>query len=203
MHMFSADQQINASDSQNNGKQDNSRCRCIGGIAAAVSVQHIVYVAHDGIHLRRIQVCAEKCHCVAVGLECPDKSRDDQIDQGGRDHGQRDSEKDPKARGAVHLCGIIIGLVHRRQRAGQDQDLKGHDHPDGIKAQHEHFRRIGSVNEVDGASAELVDDQVYKSVRVGSLLKQDHEHKAHGQGVCHVGQKEDGLEQFLQGLDGA
>ena len=51
MDMFFADQQIDAGDSQDDGEQQDRRRGSIGRIAAAVTVEHIVDVADNGIHL--------------------------------------------------------------------------------------------------------------------------------------------------------
>ena len=65
--------------------------------------------------------------------------------------------KNTEGRSAVHLCRIVVHGVHTGESTGQDQDLKGHNDPDGVKAQHEHFRPVGSVDEIHGATAEKLD----------------------------------------------
>ena len=37
-------------DGKDDGKQDQCRCRRIGGIASAFTVKHVVDIAHNGIH---------------------------------------------------------------------------------------------------------------------------------------------------------
>ena len=74
--MLPADEQVDAGDGQHDGKQDDGRRRRVGGVAAAVAVQHIVDIAHDGVHLRRVQIHTEQCHRIAVGLERTDETGD-------------------------------------------------------------------------------------------------------------------------------
>ena len=201
--MFPAHQQIDTGDGEYNCKQDDSRRGRIGGIAAAVAVQHVVHIAHDGIHLGSIQIGPKQSNRVAVCLECADEAGDDQIEDHGRDHGNRNLSEDPKTAGAVHFRRIVVHLVHAGQSACEDQDLEGHYNPHGIETQHKHFCPVRAVNEVNGAAAEQVDQEIHHSVGVRRLLKQDHKYQAYGQGVCHIGQEVHGLEQIPQRLDGA
>ena len=78
MHMLAADHQIDAGYGQNDGKQDDGSSGRVRGVAAA-GVEHIVNIAHDGIHLRRIQLCAEQGNRVAICFESADKAGDHQI----------------------------------------------------------------------------------------------------------------------------
>ena len=48
-------------------------------------------------------------------------------------------------------------------------------------------------------AAKPVEHQIHQAVGVFRALEQHHEHQAHGQGVGHIGQKVDGLEQLLAG----
>lgn len=79
IYMLFADQQINAGNGQNNGKQDDGGCRRIGRIATAVTVKHVVNIADDGVHFSGIQIGTEQRNGITVGLECTDESGDDQI----------------------------------------------------------------------------------------------------------------------------
>lgn len=203
VYMLPADEQVDTGDGQDDGEQQDRRRRCVGGITAAVAVQHVVDITHNGIHFRRIQVCAEQCHRVAVCLKGADESRDDQVEDGGRDHRQGDLSENTEPGGAVHSGGVIIYLIDGSQGAGQDQDLKRHDHPDRVEAQDKHFRPVGTVNEVHGTASEPVDQQIDQAVRVGCLLEQDHKYQSHSQSVGDIGQEVDRLEQFLQWPDGA
>ena len=203
MDMLFADQQVDTGDGQDDGEQQD-RCRgSVGRISAAVTVEHIVDVAHDGIHLRGIQVRTEECHSITVGLECADETGDDQVEHHGGDHGQRDFRKHPETGGAVHTGCIVVHGIHTGQGTGQDQNLKRHNDPDRVKTQHEHFRPVGSVDEVHGTAAEKLNQQVDQTVGVGSLLEQDHEDQTHGQRIGYVRQEKYGLEQIPQRLDGA
>ena len=83
MNVFPAHQQIDTGDGENDGKQNNCRRGCIGRISAAVAVQHVVHIAHDGIHLGGVQIGSEQSNRVTVCLECADEAGDDQIE----DHG--------------------------------------------------------------------------------------------------------------------
>ena len=96
-------------------------------------------------------------HGITVGFECADKAGDDQVEYHGGDHGQCDLREHPETGSAVHSCCIVVHGVHTGESTGQDQDLKGHNDPDGVKAQHEHFRPVGSVDEIHGAAAEKLD----------------------------------------------
>ena len=60
MYILLADNQVNACNCQHDGEENNRRCRSEGRIAARIAVEHIVDIAYDGVHLSRIQVCAEK-----------------------------------------------------------------------------------------------------------------------------------------------
>lgn len=200
--MLLADQQIDAGDGQDDGKQQDRRCGSIGGISAAVTVEHIVDVADNGIHLCSIQVRAEECHSITVGLERADKTGDDQVEYHGGDHGQCELREHPETGRAVHSCRIVVHGIHAGQSAGQDQDLKWHNDPDGVKTQYEHFRPVGTVNEIHGAAAEKLDQQIDQTVGVRSLLEKDHKDQTYGQSVGHVGQEKYGLEQIPQRLDG-
>ena len=155
--MLFADQQIDAGDGQDDGKQQDRRSGSIGRISATVAVEHVVDVAHDGVHPGGIQIGAEQGDCVGVGLERTDEARDDQIEDHGGDHGQCDLREHPETGSAVHSCRIVVHGVHTGESTGQDQNLKRHNDPDGVKAQHEHFRPVGPVDEIHGAAAEKLD----------------------------------------------
>ncbi len=99
----------------------------------------------------------------------------------------------PDAGGAVHPGRLVVVLVDRGQGAGEHQDLKGHDHPDGIKAQDEHLGPVGTVDKVNGFSAEKPDHQIDQSVGVLRLLEKDHKHQPYRQSVGHIGQEVYGL----------
>lgn len=202
MHMLFAGEQIDACDGQYDQKQKDSRRGGVGRITAAVPVEHVVDVAHDSVHLRRVQVGAEQGHHVAVGFERSDKPCDDQIEHHGGDHRQRDLPESPPSGSAVHFGGLVIILVDGGEGACQNQDFEGHDHPDRIKAEHKHFRPVGARDKVHRLPAEETDDQVDKTVAVGRFLKQNHEHKPHRQRVGHIGQKIYGLKELPECPDG-
>ena len=203
MHMLFAHKQIDACDGQDDGKQDDSRRRCVGGIAAAVPVEHVVYIAYDGVHAGRVQIGAKQRHRVAVGFKRADKSRDDQIEEHGGNHGQGDPEKYAGPSGAVHSRGVVADWVYTGERTCQNKNFKGHDDPDSIKAEHEHFRPVGAFDEVHGAAAEAPDQEIDQSVGVGCFFKENHKHQTHRQRVSYIGQEKNRLKQFLQGLNGA
>ena len=96
MHVLLAHQQINGGNCQHDGKQYDGGCRCIRRISAAVTVEHIVYIAHYGVHLCRIQIRSEQSYRIAVSLKCPDETGDHQIEKCGRDHGQGNFSKYPE-----------------------------------------------------------------------------------------------------------
>lgn len=79
MNVFFAHQQIDAGNGKDDGKQYNGRRRRVGGEAAAVAVEHVVDVAHNGVHARRIQIRAEQRHRITVRLERADEAGDYQI----------------------------------------------------------------------------------------------------------------------------
>ncbi len=95
---LAGDKQVDAGDGQHNDEQDDGRRRGVRGIAAAVAVEHVVDIAHNGVHPRGVQIRAEKGHRVAVGLESADKAGDHQVDDHGGDHGQGDAGKECRMR---------------------------------------------------------------------------------------------------------
>ena len=111
--------------------------------------------------------------------------------------------KHPETGSAVHSCRIVVHGVHTGESTGQDQDLKRHNDPDGVKTQHEHFRPVGSVDEIHGAAAEKLDQQIDQTVGVRSLFEKNHEDQTDRQSIGHVGQEKYGLEQIPQRFDGA
>ena len=201
MHVLPAHHQVDDGDGQNDEEEDQCRRAGVGRIPARIAVEHVIHVTHDGVHAGHVQVRAEDGDLIRVRLEGPDEARDDQIEDHGGDHGEGDAPEDAALRGAVDLRGIVIILLDRSERAGQDQDLEGHDHPDGVQAHHQHLGPVGSVDEVDRLAAEGVDEEVDHAVGIGGLFKQDHEHEADGQRVRDVRQKIDGLVELPQGLD--
>ena len=52
-------------------------------------------------------------------------------------------------------------------------------------------------------TAEELDQHVHKTIGIGGLLEQDHEHQTHCQGIGDVGQEVNRLEELAQLLDGA
>ena len=80
MHVFPADHQIHAGDGQHDGKQNQRRRGGEGRIAPAVAVQHIIHIAHDGVHPGGVQIRAEEGNGVAVGFERADKPGNDHLD---------------------------------------------------------------------------------------------------------------------------
>ena len=203
MYIFPADHQVDAGDGQHDGKQDHSCGRGEGGVAAAVAIEHIVDVAHDGVHPCGVQIRAKQSHGIAVRFECTDEARDDQIEQRRGDHGQGDPGEDTHLGGAVDPGSIVVVLVNGCQRTGEDQHLEGHDHPDGIEAQHEHLCPVRTIDEVHGTCAEPREHQIDQTVGIGGALEQDHEHQSYCQGVGHIGKEVNSLEQVPQGFDGA
>ena len=199
--MLAADQKIDDRDGQHDQKQHHRSRRRIGGVAAGIAVEHVVDIANQRVHFGRVQVGAENGNRIGVGLESTDKAGDHQVKYRGRDHGQRDPGKHPPFGGAVHGGGIVEILPHRCQSTGQHQNFKGHDHPDRIKAQHEHLRPVGAVYKVHRTYPEPGEQQVYEAVGIGRLLEQQHKYQTHRQGVCHIGQEEDGLIKLSQRLD--
>ena len=94
--MFLARQQVNHRNGQHDHKQHHRRRGGIGRIAACVAVEHIVHITYDGVHPGGIEIRAEQRHRVGIRLKCADKAGDDQIKQGGGDHGQGDPGEDPE-----------------------------------------------------------------------------------------------------------
>ena len=203
MDVFFADQQVDTGDGQNDGEQKDRRRGSVGRISAAVAVEHIVDVAHDGIHLRGIQVRAEERHSITVGFECADETGDDQVEHHGGDHRQRNLRKHPETGSAVHTGCIVIHGIHAGQSTGQNQNLKWHYDPDGVKTQDEHLCPVGAVDEIHGTAAEKLNEQIDQTIGVGSLLEQNHEDQTHSQSIGYVGQEKYGLEQIPQRFDGA
>ena len=118
MNVLFAYQQIDAGDCEHNDKQDDCRCGCVGRVAAGVAVEHVVDIAHNGVHARCIQVRPKECHRVGVGFKSADKAGDNQVKDHRGDHRQCDAVKDAPAPGAIHARGIVIILVHRGECAG-------------------------------------------------------------------------------------
>ena len=94
-------------------------------------------------------------------------------------------------------------MEEQLQSTGQDQNLKRHNDPDGVKAQHEHFRPVGSVDEIHGAAAEKLNQQIDQTVGVRGLFEKNHEDQTDRQSIGHIGQEKYGLEQIPQRFDGA
>ena len=120
--MLLADQQVNTGDGQHDGEQDDGGSRSIGRITAGVAVEHIVDITNDGIHFSRIQIGAKEGNRIGICLERADEAGDDEIKQGGGDHGQGDLREDSPFGSAVHLGGIVVGLIHRSKSAPVDFD---------------------------------------------------------------------------------
>ena len=164
MHVLFAYKQVDAGDGEHNDEQENGGSRCVGRITAAVSVEHVIDIADDCVHARCVQICTEKCDRIAVGFESADESGNDQIKNGGRDHRKRDAQKNSSFRGTVNPGSIVIVLIHGCKGACQKQHLEWHDNPDRIKAQYKHFGPVWSVNEINRAAAEPVDEQIDHAV---------------------------------------
>ena len=79
MNVLFADQQIDNGDGQDYHEQNDSRRRGKGGISSAVSVEHIVDVADDGIHLGDVELSTEERDGIAVRLERAYESRDNEV----------------------------------------------------------------------------------------------------------------------------
>ena len=58
-------------------------------------------------------------------------------------------------------------------------------------------------HEINGPGSEPAEDQVGETVSVGGLLEEDHKDQTHCQGVGHIRQEIDSLEQIPQLLNGA
>ena len=77
MNVLLADQKVYAGYGQYDEEEDYGGGRGVGRESSAVTVEHILDIADDGVHLGGVEVCAEKGDRVAVRLECADKSGDD------------------------------------------------------------------------------------------------------------------------------
>ena len=203
MDVLPAHQQVDAGDGQHDGEQNDGCRRCKGRIAAGVTVQHVVDIAHHGVHLGGVQVGAEQGHRVAVRLECADEAGDDQIEDHGGDHGQGDAGEDAPAGRAVHAGGVVVVLLHRGQRTGEDQDLEGQHYPHGVEAQDEHLSPVRPIDKIHAGAAEPVEHHIYQPIGVGGLFEQNHENQTHRQRIGDVGQEIHRLEQAPQLFDGA
>ena len=203
MDVLFAHQQVDAGDGQHDGKQKNGRGGGVGGIAAGIAVEHIIDIAHNGIHACGVQVRAEQGHGIGIGLEGPDEAGDHQVEKAGGDHGQGDAPENPAFGCSVHPGGVAVGLVYGGQGRGENQNLEGHDDPHGVKAQYQHLRPVWPREKVHAGKAQGVQKHIHKTVGIGGLPEEDHEHQAHGQGIGHIGQEENGLEQLPQLLNGA
>ena len=81
--MFAAHQEIYDRDGEHDDKQQHGRGRCIGRISAAVAVEHVIDIADDGVHTRRIEVYAKDGNCVTVRLKGTYEAGDHKVE----DHG--------------------------------------------------------------------------------------------------------------------
>ena len=203
MDVLSADQKIDTGDGQHDGEQDDSRGRCVAGIATGGAVEHIVDIAYNGVHFRGIQVGAEQGHCIGIGLERTDETGDDQVKKSRGDHGQGNFGEYPQPGGAVHLGCVIVGLVYGGQRRGQNQNFEWHDYPNGIEAQYKHLCPVRAAAKVNGTCAEPAKDQICQTVGIGGLLEENHKYQTHCQRVCDIGQEVDRLKGIPKLLDRA
>ena len=64
MYMLFADEQVYHSYRQHYREEYERRGRGVGRISSAVVVQHIVHVSDDCVHVRRVEIGAEKRHGV-------------------------------------------------------------------------------------------------------------------------------------------
>ena len=201
MNVLLADHQVDARDRKHDDKEQYRRRGCIGRESAAVTVEHIVNVADDGIHLRGIKIDAEERDRIAVRLERADKARDYEVKERGRDHRKRDLREHTPLCCAVNEGGVIIILIDRGKRARQNQNLEGHNDPNGVEAEDQHLCPIRSVNKIHRLTAEEVDQHVHHTVRVRRFLEEDHKNETDREGVGNVRQKIDGLEELAERLD--
>jgi len=65
MHAFFAYDKIYAGYRKNNSEKYYCCCRCKRRITAAVSVQHIVYIADNRVHFRCVKISAKECDRIA------------------------------------------------------------------------------------------------------------------------------------------
>ena len=154
MDVFLTYGKIYASNGKDDYKQNYCRGRCIGGETAAVTVELVIYVTNDGVHLSGVEVCSENRNCITVSFECSDKSRNNEIGNNWRYHGQSNFVKGSEFRRTVDLGGVIVILLYRSKCACENEDLEGQNHPNCIEAKNEHFCGIRTVDEIHGSNIE-------------------------------------------------
>ncbi len=201
MYILLADRKVDRGNGQDDDKEYDRRGGSKGGIAAALAVKHIVDITDDGVHVRDIEICAEKRNRVAVRLECADKAGNYKVEKRRRDHRQGYLRKYAEFRRTVNPRGVVVILIDGCKRAGQDQDLKGHYDPDRVKRQDEHLCPVWSADEVDRRHPEEAEKDIYKSVRIIGGLEKYHEYQTDCQCVCDIGQEIYRLEELAQSRD--
>ena len=213
MHALFADLHVDHRNDKDDRKEDQRRSACKTVILFR---KHIIDHTDDGIERAFIaggtHGIAEDTDDGAVLLEAADKAGNDHIGDHGRKQRHGDLREHAPAGRGINLRSFVVLLVDALQTAQKHQDLEGQRIPNDIEDQHEHVGPVtgAGIDPVDGIAAEEHDDVVDQAVggyQTGNLEVAHHvehggKHHADGDGVGHIGEEEDGLQELLQGLDG-
>ena len=215
MNVLLDDFVINESHHEYDGEQNQGRSTG-SSVLRTVGVKFAVDIADHGVEAIsltcRTHVIAEDTDDAGVFLEATDKARDNDVSQHGGQQRNGDSGQNSEFGSAVDLSGIVVLLVDALQTAQQNQDLKGQRIPNDINDHYYHVCSVGGagVDPVNGLSTEELNNVVDNAPGIGNGaallqandIKHGGEDHADGDRIGHIGQKENGLQGLLQGLDG-
>ena len=156
----------------------------------------IVDIVDDGVHVvgagHRARI-VEQADDGGVFLEGADEGSDDDIEDLGRHQRNGHAPERLGLAGAVDLGGVVVLGIDALETGEEDEDLERDRRPDDVDAKRNHGRpslRAGDPHDI--AVEEIVDDAVG--------IEHDGEDHADGDGVCDIGEEEDGLEELLEPL---
>lgn len=198
MHVLFTYRKIYTGYRKHDYEENDSRRRCVRGIASALTVEHIVYVTYYCVHLCYVKVASEEGNRIAIRLECADKTGDYEVEEHRRDEGNSDLREHSEAAGAVNPCRIIIVGVDRGDSACEYEYLEGENDPHRVEAKHEHFCPIRAGDKVDGLHTEKTKHRVNKSCRMVGFLEKKHKYETYRQRIGNVGQEENRLEKIAE-----
>jgi len=204
-----ADGQVNHRYDKDNNEEDNCRRARLAVIRLR---KRFVDEAYHREQILRHRV-AEDTDDARILLETADEACDDDVCNHRRKHRNGNSPEHSPLGGAVDFCRVVILFIYALQTAEQNQNLEGQRIPYDIDDKDGHFRpiavRADTVYPVDGFSAKLHNDAVDKAVGLNKVgehkvaydVKERRKDHTDSNRVGYVGQEENRLEEFLQGLD--
>ena len=198
MNVLFAHREVDAGYSKHDDEENDSRRRCVRGIATALAVKHIVYVSNYGVHLRYVEVASEKGNRIAIRLKCSDKACYDEVEEHGGDERYCDPCEHSEAACSVHFCCIIIIRINGSDRAGENEYLEGKNDPYRVEAKNEHLCPVRTCYKVNSFHAEEAEDNVDYTRGMVCLLEEKHKYKSNRQGIGNVGKEEYSLEKIAK-----